>query len=134
MDIQRQFAFHARFLREVANSSPQIEVVWNIEDVRRSLRFIAAHGSDATDRTASIAAHIFARTEDEETRSLCLSALYHINNETAKKELLTIYQDPKMETRWRTQSAEYLRLAVKEEQRISSDDTKAILSVVNENQ
>jgi hypothetical protein len=134
MDIQRQLAFHARFLREVANSSPQIEIVWNIEDVRRSLRFIAAHGSDATDRTASIAAQIFAHTEDEETRSLCLRALYHINNETAKKELLTIYQDTNVETRWRTQSAEYLRLAVKEEQRISPDDTKAILSVVNENQ
>src|SRR5437763_14167924 len=108
----RQLAFHARFMLELANSNPHIEVGWNIEDVRRSLRFIAEHGSDATDKTASIAARIFARTEDEETRSLCLRALYRINNETAKKELLNIYQDPKMETSWRTQRAEYLLLAV----------------------
>lgn len=133
MDIKRQLAFHERFLREVAKSSPQIEVVWNIVDVRRSLRFIAEHGSEATDKTATIAAQIFARTEDEETRSLCLNSLYRINNEMAKTELLRIYLDPQLDARWRTQSAEYLRLAVKEDQRISPDETKAILSVVNEN-
>ena len=134
IDIKRQLAFHERFLREVAKSSPQIEVVWDINDVRRSLRFIAEHGSEASGKTASIASRIFAHTEDEETRSLCLNGLYRINNETAKKELLRIYRDQKLEARWRTQSAEYLRLAVKEEQRIAPADAKAILSVVNENQ
>jgi hypothetical protein len=134
MDIKRQLAFHERFLREVAKSSPQIEVALDIEDVRRSLRFIAEHGSDASGKTASIASRIFTRTADEETRSLCLNGLYRINNETAKKELLRIYRDQKLEARWRTRSAEYLRLAVKEEQRIAPADAKAILSVVNENQ
>lgn len=134
LDIKRQLAFHERFLREVAKSSPQIEVVWKIEDVRRSLRYIAEHGSDATDKTASVAARIFKRTQDEEARALALNGLYRINNETAKKELLSIYRDQKIEARWRTQTAEYLRLAVKEEQRIAPADAKAILSVVNENQ
>ncbi|MDT4968362.1 MAG: hypothetical protein QOJ64_3099 [Acidobacteriota bacterium] len=134
LDIGRQFAFHQRFLREVARASPQVEVVWNIEDVRRSLRFIIEHGALATGTTASVAARIFARTEDEETRSICLNGLYRINNETAKKELLRTYRDPRIEARWRTQSAEYLRLAVKEEQRIAPADAKAILSVVNGNQ
>jgi hypothetical protein len=134
MDTRRQLAFHERFLREVAKSSPQIEMVWDIEDVRRSLRFIAEHGSDASGKTASVASRIFTRTEDEETRNLSLNSLYRINNETAKKELLRIYRDQKLEARWRTQSAEYLRLAVKEEQRIAPADAKAILSVVNENQ
>ena len=134
LDIGRQFAFHQRFLREVARSSPQVEVVWNIEDVRRSLRFIIEHGALATGTTASVAARIFARTEDEETRSICLNGLYRINNETAKKELLRTYRDPRIEARWRTQSAEYLRLAVKEEQRIAPADAKAILGVVNGNQ
>jgi hypothetical protein len=133
MDIKRQLAFHERFLREVAKS-PQVEIVWDIEDVRRSLRFIAEHGPEASGKAASIAARIFTRTEDEETRNLCLNGLYRINNETAKNELLRIYRDPKLEARWRTQSAEYLRLAVKEEQRIAPADAKAILSVVNENQ
>jgi hypothetical protein len=134
MDTKRQLAFHERFLREVAKSSPQIEIVWDIEDVHRSLRFIAEHATEASGKAASIAARIFTRTEDEETRNLCLNGLYRINNETAKNELLRIYRDPKLEARWRTQSAEYLRLAVKEEQRIAPADAKAILSVVNENQ
>jgi len=134
LDIKRQMDFHEHFLRRVVKSSPQIEVVWKIEDVRRSLRFIAEHGSAANDKIAALAARIFARTEDAETRELCLSSLYRINNETAKKELLNIYRDQKLEARWRVQSAEYLRLAIKEEQRIAPSDAKAILSVVNENQ
>lgn len=134
LDIKRQLAFHERFLRRVAKSSPQVEVVWNIEDVRRSLRFVAEHGDLAGGRAASAAARIFSQTQDEETRSLCLNGLYRINNETAKKALLVIYRDQKLEARWRTQSAEYLRLAIKEEQRIAPADAKAILSVVNENQ
>ncbi|HKQ99037.1 MAG TPA: hypothetical protein VJT09_00110 [Pyrinomonadaceae bacterium] len=134
LDVKRQLAFHERFLRQVAKSSPQVEVVWNIEDVRRSLRYIVENGSAANGKIASAAARIFTRTEDEEARSLCLNGLYRINNETAKKELLRIYRDQKLEARWRTQSAEYLRLAIKEEQRIAPADAKAILSVVNENQ
>jgi hypothetical protein len=132
LDVKRQIDFHDRFLRRVAKSSPQVEVVWNIEDIRRSLRFIAEHGSEANGKLASLAARIFARTEDEETRRLSLTCLYRINNETAKKELLNIYRDQKLEARWRTQSAAYLRLAIKEEQRIAPNDAKAILSVVNE--
>jgi hypothetical protein len=134
LDEQRQMDFHEHFLRRVVKSSPQVEVVWNIEDVRRSLRFIIDHGSAANDKMAAIAARIFGRTEDEETRSLALNCLYRVNNETAKKELLKIYRDQKLEARWRTQSAEYLRLAIKEEQRIAPADAKAILSMVNENQ
>jgi hypothetical protein len=134
LDINRQLAFHERYLRQVAKSSPQVEVVWNIEDVRRSLRFIAENGATANRKVASAAARIFTRTQDEETRNLCLNGLYRINNETAKKELLRIYRDQKLEARWRTQSAEFLRLAIKEEQRIAPADAKAILSMVNENQ
>ena len=134
LDIKRQLAFHERFLRQVAKSSPQVEVVWNIEDVRRSLRFIAENGATANRKVASAAARIFTRTEDEEARNLCLNGLYRINNETAKKELLRIYRDQKLEARWRAQSADYLRLAIKEEQRIAPADAKALLSMVNENQ
>ncbi|HKC64659.1 MAG TPA: hypothetical protein VKB86_13545, partial [Pyrinomonadaceae bacterium] len=43
LDIKRQLDFHELFLRRVVKSTPQIEVTWNIEDVRRSLRFIAEH-------------------------------------------------------------------------------------------
>lgn len=134
LDIQRQIAFHERFLDEAAQSSPQIEIVRNIEDVRRALRFIAAHSSATTDKTAAIAAQVFARTEDEETRNLCLNALSRINDERARKELLRISQDDKLDARWRTQSAEYLRLATTADRRNSPNETKAIVGVVNGNQ
>jgi HEAT repeat protein len=118
-------------LREASRSSPQIEVVQNIEDVRRSLRFVAEHGA-AAEKTALATARIFANTQDDETRRLCINGLYRINNETAKKELLHLYQDGQIETVWRTLSAEYLRMAVREEQRIAPADAKIISAVVGQ--
>jgi len=132
LDTHRRLAFHERFLREVSQSSPQIEVTQNIEDVRRSLRFVAEHGATADKKTAQATARIFARTQDEETRRLCINGLYRINNETAKKELLHLYQDGQIETVWRTLSAEYLRMAVREEQRIAPADAIIISAVVGQ--
>lgn len=132
LDIKRRLAYHERFLREVAKSSPQVEVVWNIEEVRRSLSFIAEHGAQASGKAAGAVARIFAHTQDEETLRLSLNCLYRINNETAKTELLGIYRDAKLDARWRALSEEYLRLAVKQEQRIAPSDAKAILSVIGQ--
>ncbi|MGI8656404.1 MAG: hypothetical protein ACR2LC_14455 [Pyrinomonadaceae bacterium] len=132
LDIQRRLAFHERFLREASRSSPQIEVVQNIEDVKRSLRFVAEHGAAADKKTALATARIFAYTQDDETRRLCINGLYRINNETAKKELLHLYQNGQLEAVWRTLSAEYLRMAVREEQRIAPADAKIISAVVGQ--
>ncbi len=132
LDVQRRLAFHERFLREASRSSPQIEVVQNIEDVKRSLRFVAEHGAAADKKTALATARIFANTQDDETRRLCINGLYRINNETAKKELLHLYQDGQIEAVWRTLSAEYLRMAVREEQRIAPADAKIISAVVGQ--
>src|SRR5262249_34838205 len=44
LDVARSLAYHTRFLTEVSHSSPQIEVVWDLAEVRRSLEFITAHG------------------------------------------------------------------------------------------
>jgi hypothetical protein len=132
LDTKRRLAYHERFLREVAKSSPQIEIVWNIEEVRRSLRFISEHGDQASGKAASAVARIFARTQDEETLRLSLNSLYRINNETAKTELLRIYRDATLDAKWRALSEEYLRLAVKQEQRIAPSDAKVILSVIGQ--
>lgn len=132
LDIARRLDHHVRYLREVAKSSPQIEVVWKVEDVRRSLQFIADHGEQASGKAATAAARIFANTQDEETLRLSLDCLYRINNETAKTELLRIYRDAKLDVRWRTLSAEYLLLAVKHEQRIAPADAKAIVSMIGQ--
>lgn len=129
MELQRRLDYHERILREVARS-PRIEVDWNIVEVRRSLRMIAENSAAASGRMASTAALIFAHTEDAETRAICLNSLYRINNEQAKKELLSIYNNQQIEARWRDESAQYLRMAIREKQTIAPADAKTILSLV----
>ena len=129
LDLMRRLAYHRRFLRDVARSSPRIEVVWKIEEVRRSLNFIAEHGARADASTAASAARIFERTADEETRRLCLNSLYRINNETAKRELLRIYQSPAVDASYRTLIASLLRRAIQEEQRVTPADARIINSI-----
>lgn len=132
LDVERRLIFHRRFLREVSKSTPLVEVVWNVEDVRRSLSFIAEHGSRAGAKTATAAARIFARTNDAETRRLCLNSLYRINNETAKNELLRIYRSPEIDPSIRTLSASLLRRAMQEEQRITPSDARAIVTMIGQ--
>ena len=81
---------------------------------------------------ARAAARIFSQTADDETRRLCLGSLYRIDNETAKKELLRIYQLPDLDPQTRLLTAEFLRRAVQEEQRIAPADAKAIASVIGQ--
>ncbi|MBC7930984.1 MAG: hypothetical protein H7Z38_10525 [Rubrivivax sp.] len=132
LDDERRLAFHKRFLQEVAKSSPLVEVVWNIEDVRRSLRFVAEAGERGDARAARTAAKIFAQTKDPETRRLCIDCLYRINNETAKSALLRIYKQPELEQDLRQLTAQLLRDALREDKRIAPEDAKAIISVVGQ--
>jgi hypothetical protein len=132
LDKARRMAYYRRFLREAARRTPQVEVVYKMEDIRRALQFVAENGQLADGKTAQAAARIFAQTTDDEARDLALRCLYRINNETAKSELLRIYSSPQTEARWRELSAEYLRLAVREEQRIAPQDAKAIMSVTSQ--
>jgi hypothetical protein len=129
LDIARRLAHHRQFLREVARSSAAVEVQWNIAEVRRSLAFVVEHGERADGKTASAVGRIFAHTKDEETQRLCLSSLYRINNETAKNTLVRIYRDEAADARWRTLSAEYLRKAARESQRISDGDARIIAAI-----
>jgi hypothetical protein len=130
LDRERRLAFHGRFLRRVSKTTPLAEVAYDIEEVRRSLRFVAAAGERGGASTAKAAARIFAQTEDAEARRLCLESLYRINNETAKRELLAIFRRPDLDSELRALSEQYLRDALREEQRISREDAKAILAAV----
>jgi hypothetical protein len=132
LDRERSLDYHLRFLKEVARSSPVVEVVWNIEDVRRSLRYVALANRRLDASTARLAAAIFARTEDEETRRLCLNCLYRIDNEEAKAELLRVYKLAELPPSLRELTARYLRDAVREEQRISREDAKAIAAALGQ--
>ena len=108
LDIARRLTYHTRFLREVSRSSPQIEVVWNLEDVRRSLRFIAEHGSQADSLAISATAKIFARTEDDQTRRTCLDSLSRIGNQKARNEMIRISQNKDLSQSWKDLIAAYL--------------------------
>lgn len=92
LDLARRFSYHTRFLREVARSSPQLEVTSNLDEVNRSLRFIADHAKNADAKTAVTAARIFLQTQDSETRRNCLEGLTRMSNAKAKSELLRISQ------------------------------------------
>jgi hypothetical protein len=129
LDTARKLTHHRQFLREVARSSAAVEVQWDIRDVRRSLAYIAAHGERADGKMASAVGRIFEQTKDEELQKLCLSALYRINNETAKNTLVRIYRDEAADARWRALSAQYLRQAAREAQRISTVDARFISTI-----
>lgn len=93
LDLARRLAYHTRFLEQVASSSQQIDVTWNLADVKRSLQFIVEHAQDAKSKSASVAATIFLRTQDTETRRFCLDSLTRMTNPKAKTELLRLSQN-----------------------------------------
>jgi hypothetical protein len=126
LDLSRRFDFHERFLREVVKSGPRAEVAWDINDVRRSLQFVANHHQFAGKKAAKAVAALFERTQDDETRRLCVHSLYRINSETAKTELLKIYRNTPADAPYHALSGQFLRQSVREAQRITPADAKAI--------
>ena len=119
--LARRITYHSRFLRQVAKSTPRVEVVWNLDEVRRSLQFIADHGAEVGSSATQAAATIFLRTEDDETRRVCLDSLSRINNRRAKDELLRISQDKHLDPIWKERVLSSLR-----EPRPTSPTTAAI--------
>ncbi len=129
LDAARKLAHHRTFLRQVAKSSTLIEVEQDLAEVRRALQYVADAGTRADGKTADAVARIFAHTNDEATRRLCLASLYRINNETAKSALVRIYRDDTLNSEWHDLSAQYLRTATREAQRVSAADAKLIAAM-----
>jgi hypothetical protein len=115
--------YHTSFLREVAMSTSEVEVAWNIEDIRRSLNFISDHAAEAGGTAASVTARIFSRTRDDEIRRACLDSLSRINNSKARTELLKISQNQSLDPTWREIADTHLRRG--------SDQTQPIAATVN---
>jgi len=65
------------FLARVAQSGPQTEVVWNMDEVRRVLDQIGSSRIPA--RSALLVQKILNETSDEETRALCQRALLSLD-------------------------------------------------------
>lgn len=108
LNVARRLNYHTRFLREVAQSGPRIDVAWNLDEVRRSLRYISEHGSQANTRAITATALIFDRTDDEETRRICIESLARITNPKARKELIRISQNVDLAPVWKDLIAAYL--------------------------
>jgi len=108
LDVSRSLAWHTRFLRQVARSSPRIEVVWDLNEVQRSLLYLAQHGNRADSGAAQAAADIFNRTQDESTRRLCLESLARITDQRSRRELERISENMSLDQAWRELSAQYL--------------------------
>lgn len=108
LDIARRVSFHTRLLRTVGKSSPQIEIGWNLDEVKRSLQFIAEHAAEAGDGAASAAAKIFTLTKDEDTRRACLDTLSRMSSYRAKNELLRISENKRLDPAWKAIVVSYL--------------------------
>ena len=109
LDIARRLQYHTRFLQQIGKSTAEVDITWNLEDVRRSLHFIAQHGTEAGSNAAAVTAKIFARTKDDETRRACLDSLSRIHSPKAKNELLRISQNNDIDKSLRDLASEYLR-------------------------
>jgi len=108
LDISRRLDYHSRFLAQIAKSTVDIDVSWNLNDVRRSLDFISEHGSEAGTKAVAATAKIFARTKDAETRRACLTSLSRISNPKARNQLLRISQNTSLDQSWRDLASQYL--------------------------
>jgi len=127
LELARRLEHHEQFLREVSKAY-QIEVVWDMETVRRSLHFLSERGAGASASATRAAAKIFQRTADAEARRLCLGALAKIHNRTSKKELLRLYREEQPRSEWRAAIAEHLRKAVADDGRMKPAEVKSVLN------
>jgi hypothetical protein len=109
LDVARRMAYHTRFLREVARSSPQIDVTQNLDEVRHSLEFLAAHATAANNRSATAAAEIFLRTQDDATRRSCLEGLSRMTTPRARSEMLRLSQHKDLDQSGRALVISYLQ-------------------------
>lgn len=131
LETARRLERHTTFLEQVARSSPQTEVTWDITAVKQSLQFLVAKGAGANGSAAKAAAAIFQRTEDAEAKELCLDALFKINDKTARAELLRIYErEP--QTELRAQLADRLKKTVIADPRIKPSEAKTVLNQVGQ--
>lgn len=129
MDTRRQLDYHERIVSEIAFASAKPEIDSNTVQLKHSLLFISENGAAARNKTTRSLAKIFAMTAEDDMRALCLAGLYRINNSSAKKELLAIYNRPNVGDRWHELSAVYLKLALEEGQRITPRDAERITAI-----
>lgn len=120
LDVARRLSHHTRLLRKIGKSSLQVEIAWNLDEVKRSLRFLAEHAAKADSAAASAAARIFMLTKDDATRRACLDGLSRMNSRRAKNELLRLSEDKRLDPAWKVIVVSYLNKAGTEDPQVSS--------------
>jgi len=108
LDVARRLSYHTRLLRKIGKSTPQVEIAWDLDEVKRSLRFLADHAEEANSSAASAAAKIFLLTEDSDTRQVCLDSLSRMNTRRAKTELQRLSEDKRLDPAWRATVISYM--------------------------
>ncbi|MFL6373407.1 MAG: hypothetical protein ACJ73D_01955 [Pyrinomonadaceae bacterium] len=129
VDRKRQLDYHERILREISARTNAPEIDSNFDALKTSLAFLSSQGSEASGKTAKALEVIFRKSGDDGVRSLCIAGLYKINTETAKRQLIAIYNDGDLSPHLRTATAYYLKLAAEEGQRMSKDDARAVAAI-----
>ena len=103
-----------------------------MEKVVASLQFLADEGNEAPGAAAKAAAAMFQKTSDDEARRLCLEALSRINNRTARRELVKIYQREQPQSELRAQVADRVRKAVADDVRVKPAEARSLLNQVGQ--
>ena len=132
MELARRVRYHTEFLQGVARSTPQIEVAWELPNIRTSLRFLAENAHAANGSAAKVAARVFERTTDSESRTLSLDVLSRINDKSARKEMLRLFRAQQPNSEWRASLAVRLRKAVNEGADIKPADVKTVLAEIGQ--
>jgi hypothetical protein len=104
LDVRRRTEFHERFLQKVADSS-RVEVDWDREEVRRSLDFLVTNKPGGPG--ADLLGRIFARTQDEDLRLICLNLLREQRDSGAGRELAQLARLDQIDDHWRRVCLEY---------------------------
>ena len=132
MEVARRVEYHTQFLNQVGRWSPQVEIAWDMSDVRTSLKFLSDRADAARGSAAKAAAQIFQRTSDNETRQLCLEMLSRVNDKTARNEMLRMFRQQQPQSEWRAALADRLRKAVTEDARIKPAAAKQVFAEIGQ--
>lgn len=120
LDVARRLSYHTKLLRKIVKSTPQVEIAWDLDEVKRSLRFLADHAEEADSSAASAAAKIFMLTEDSDTRRVCLDSLSRMNTQRAKTELQRLSEDKRLDPAWKATVISYMNQTGTEDPLVSS--------------
>jgi hypothetical protein len=109
LEQKRRIQARVQFLKRALASTPRIDVVWDMAEIRRNLDELGELESGSNDPAISrLVAEVFSSTWDEETRRGCLKCLYLMNSASARQELSRLSNDESVSSELRLACNSYL--------------------------